>query len=1013
MLPEGKCRYIDGQIYPDGNFYVLDTEHIKHNGNQLKSQLNTLDADIDNKVDKETGKGLSTNDYTTADKNKLAGIEANANNYVHPTTSGNKHIPSGGSSGKILGWSADGTAAWVDPSGGGGSVDTVYIGSTEYAPDANGKVTLPTYPTTLPASDVYSWAKASTKPSYTASEVGAIATTSKGANNGVAELDSSGKVPSSQLPSYVDDVLEYSAKSSFPSTGETGKIYVDTSENKTYRWSGSTYTEISPSLALGETSSTAYRGDRGKTAYDHSQLTSGNPHNVTKSDVGLGNVGNFKAVSTVASQGLSDTEKSNARANIGAGTSSFSGSYNDLSGKPTLGTAAAKDVPSSGNASTSQVVMGNDSRLSDARTPTSHTHTKSQITDFPTSMTPTSHTHGNIQNGGTLQTNDIAIASGDKIIVTDSSDSNKIARTSISFDGSTATQALTKKGTWETFNNYSHPTSSGNKHIPSGGSSGQILRWSADGTAAWGSDNNTWTAMVGATSSANGSVGYVNAVPPKDGYNTKYLRADGSWQVPPNTTYSAATQSAAGLMSASDKTKLDGVATGATANIGTVTQVKVGTTAYNPSSGVVSLPAYPTTLPASDVSSWAKASTKPSYTYSEVGAAPSQHTHSSIESKGNYVFDATTKPNSLEYGISTGFVNRNSGYGSFGGVLNVRAYSGGGGTLQLYAPYSPTYGGTHLKARFGNYDVDQGNSWTELKDIAWVSDIPTSLPASDVYSWAKASTKPSYTYSEVGAAASSHTHNYAGSSSAGGVATSAAKLSNTSKIGDTNKPVYFKADGTPAAISYTIDKSVPSNAVFTDTTYSAATQSAAGLMSAADKTKLDGIATGANNYSLPNATTSSKGGVIVGSNLSVSNGTISMSSENVASALGYTPANNDGVNMALNVRVRCDQHSGTYGTSQTFRVYKTAERGVVLVICGSQGGTNKQSTILVFDIQQGILSVRRLVMGGNSEIVDGVTINYGSTYDDAIITYTAPNSAWPPVIIPLMPNDKTPTMQII
>ena len=287
-----------------------------------------------------------------------------------------------------------------------------------------------------------------------------------------------------------------------------------------------------------------------------------------------------------------------------------------------------------------------------------------------------------------------------------------------------------------------------------------------------------------------------------------------------------------------EKNKLAGIAAGATANIGTVTQVKVGSTAYNPSSGVVSLPAYPTTLPASDVSSWAKASTKPSYTYSEVGAAPSQHTHSSIESKGDYKFDATTKPNSLEYGISTGFVNSNSGYGSYGGVLNVRAFSNGGGTLQLYTPYSPTFGGTHLKARFGNYDVDGGNSWTELKDVAWTSDIPTSLPASDVYAWAKASTKPSYTYSEVGAAASSHTHNYAGSSSAGGAANSAAKLTNTSKIGDTNKPVYFKADGTPAAISYTIDKSVPSNAVFTDTTYSAATQSAAGLMSANDKSAL-------------------------------------------------------------------------------------------------------------------------------------------------------------------------------
>lgn len=179
MLPEGKCRYIDGQIYPDGNFYVLDTQHIKHNGNELNSALNGISTDISNKVDKVTGKGLSTEDYTTAEKNKLSGIEDNANNYVHPTTSGNKHIPSGGSSGKILGWSADGTAAWVDPASGGGSVDTVYIGSTEYAPDANGKVTLPSYPTTLPASDVYSWAKASTKPSYNADEISTTGTTNK------------------------------------------------------------------------------------------------------------------------------------------------------------------------------------------------------------------------------------------------------------------------------------------------------------------------------------------------------------------------------------------------------------------------------------------------------------------------------------------------------------------------------------------------------------------------------------------------------------------------------------------------------------------------------------------------------------------------------------------------------------------------------------------------------------------------------------------------------------------
>lgn len=93
--------------------------------------------------------------------------------------------------------------------------------------------------------------------------------TEKGKPLGVAELDSNGKVPSSQLPSYVDDVLTFSTYSSFPTAGEDGKIYIDAATNKTYRWSGSAYVEISPSLALGETSSTAYRGDRGKTAYDH------------------------------------------------------------------------------------------------------------------------------------------------------------------------------------------------------------------------------------------------------------------------------------------------------------------------------------------------------------------------------------------------------------------------------------------------------------------------------------------------------------------------------------------------------------------------------------------------------------------------------------------------------------------------------------------------------------------------------------------------------------------------
>lgn len=90
----------------------------------------------------------------------------------------------------------------------------------------------------------------------------------KGQPSGLAELDSTGKVPAAQLPSYVDDVLEFSTKAQFPQTGETGKIYVSKDTNLTYRWTGTQYLEISQSLALGETPSTAYPGDKGKANRD-------------------------------------------------------------------------------------------------------------------------------------------------------------------------------------------------------------------------------------------------------------------------------------------------------------------------------------------------------------------------------------------------------------------------------------------------------------------------------------------------------------------------------------------------------------------------------------------------------------------------------------------------------------------------------------------------------------------------------------------------------------------------
>ena len=89
----------------------LDSDGVLYLWQKIKAKI--TDA-VKNKVDKVNGKGLSTNDYTTAEKTKLAGIVDGANKYVHPTSSGNKHIPSGGSSGQILRWGADGTAVWEE-----------------------------------------------------------------------------------------------------------------------------------------------------------------------------------------------------------------------------------------------------------------------------------------------------------------------------------------------------------------------------------------------------------------------------------------------------------------------------------------------------------------------------------------------------------------------------------------------------------------------------------------------------------------------------------------------------------------------------------------------------------------------------------------------------------------------------------------------------------------------------------------------------------------------------------
>ena len=164
--------------------------------------------------------------------------------------------------------------------------------------------------------------------------IGAIPSTEKGAvNGGVAELGSDGKVLSSQLPSYVDDVLEYANFAALPTTGESGKIYITIDTNKTYRWSGTVYVEISTSLALGETAQTAYRGDRGEEAYAHLSAT-GNVHSIPKA-VPTGE-GQTDGVMTHEDKAKIDSVEAGAQVNVKPDWNAAAGNAQEILNKPVI-----------------------------------------------------------------------------------------------------------------------------------------------------------------------------------------------------------------------------------------------------------------------------------------------------------------------------------------------------------------------------------------------------------------------------------------------------------------------------------------------------------------------------------------------------------------------------------------------------------------------------------------------------------------------------------------------------
>lgn len=254
---------------------------------------NTADADkpistaaqtaLDGKVDKITGKGLSEANFTDTEKTKLAGIATGAEVNVQSD------------------WNQGNDAA-------------------------------DDYIKNKPSNLVQDASYVHTDNNFTNAEKakadGAIQSTEKGTAGGVAELDANGKVPTSQLPAYVDDVLSYNSLNDFPATGEDGKIYIAKDTNLSYRWGSSEYVVISPSLALGSTSSTAYRGDWG--AEDRAAIGTLSTLNTTEKSNLVGAINELKTASD-AKQGTLDFDSSPTSGSTNPVTSG--GVYTALAGK--------------------------------------------------------------------------------------------------------------------------------------------------------------------------------------------------------------------------------------------------------------------------------------------------------------------------------------------------------------------------------------------------------------------------------------------------------------------------------------------------------------------------------------------------------------------------------------------------------------------------------------------------------------------------------------------------------
>lgn len=416
----------------------------------------------------------------------------------------------------------------------------------------------------------------------------------KGQPGGLAELDSTGKVPAAQLPSYVDDVLEFSTKAQFPQTGETGKIYVAKDTNLTYRWTGTQYLEISQSLALGETPSTAYPGDKGKANRD---ALNSMPTKITSYLTPTTSTGELVKINYkyAAKDGLNYGPLQDDNIDIPSATTTNAGAmsaidkgrldslYNEFGSiqnpgdkLDSLPNNLVTGVDATSRNATSVTINYKQSDLSAASNSYANPITKSQTIPAATQsaagvMTATDKQNldvnipnriTNLDNRVTTEvdrleeliesssseiTNDLNVEiqarkDGDNQLQTNINNlqstmntelAKKVGKVTVAGSGNAVTTAsisgdtltLTKGAT---YNNYVHPAGS----APS----------KASGFYKFSTDSTSHVASVTAVAKSDITA---LGIPGQD------------------TTYGNATQSTSGLMSAADKTKLDGISTGA------------------------------------------------------------------------------------------------------------------------------------------------------------------------------------------------------------------------------------------------------------------------------------------------------------------------------------------------------------------------------------------------------------------------------------------------------------------